>query len=210
MGVDYTGSGPLYAIGSGVIVNTTNSGWPGGTFIGLKLDQPIGGQQYVYYAENIAPNVRTGQRVNSGDVIGHARGSYPFIELGFAAAPGTGQTMAAATGQDATGLRSGDPGKFPTGFGVAMSDLIKSLGGPAGITTGPTQGSVPAIGSTPATLTASSSPISCGPALIAMVFFPIGLPVLWSLHAVRNRKERRRNFQGYQFADQESSRQVND
>ena len=35
MGVDYTGSFPLYALGSGTITNVYNSGWPGGKFIGL-------------------------------------------------------------------------------------------------------------------------------------------------------------------------------
>lgn len=139
MGVDYTGRGNLYALGSGTIVNVKNSGWPGGIFIGLKLDNGL----FAYYAENIIPRVSVGQKVNAGQLIGIAVGTYPFVEIGWAASPGTGETMAAATGQDQAGLGGGDPGKYPTAFGVSMSNLIKSLGGPAGIVDGPIQGTVP-------------------------------------------------------------------
>lgn len=136
MGVDYTGSGPLYALGSGTIVNVRNAGWPGGTFIGLKLDSG----EYAYYAENITPHVNIGQRVNAGDLVGTAVGSSPFIEVGWAAPPGTGETMAAAAGQAAPGS---DPGAHPTAFGVNMSQFIQSLGGPPGIITGPVTGTLP-------------------------------------------------------------------
>lgn len=139
MGVDYTGHGSLYAMGGGTIVNVHNAGWPGGTFIGLKLDSG----QFMYYAENIIPHVSIGQRVQAGDIVGTAVGTYPFVEVGWAAPPGTGQTMAAQAGQSSRGQAQGDPGKYPTGYGVAMSNLIKSLGGPGGIVSGPIQGGVP-------------------------------------------------------------------
>lgn len=136
MGVDYTGSGPLYALGGGTIVNVRNAGWPGGTFIGLKLDSG----EYAYYAENITPHVNIGQRVQAGELIGTAVGSYPFIEVGWAAPPGSGETMAAAAGQAAPGS---DPGARPTAFGVNMSEFIQSLGGPPGIVSGPVTGTLP-------------------------------------------------------------------
>jgi hypothetical protein len=139
MGVDYTGHGSLYAMGSGTIVNVRNAGWPGGTFIGLHLDTG----QYMYYAENIISHVHIGQRVTAGQLVGTAVGTYPFVEIGWAAPPGTGQTMAAKTGQSSKGSAAGDPGKYPTGYGVSMSNLIKSLGGPPGIISGPIQGGVP-------------------------------------------------------------------
>jgi hypothetical protein len=137
MGVDYTGHGSLYAMGSGTIVNVRNAGWPGGTFIGLHLDTG----QFMYYAENIIPHVRTGQRVQAGDIVGTAVGTYPYTEIGWAAPPGTGETMAAAHGQAAKGS---DPGAHPTGYGVNMSNLIKSLGGPPGVISGPITGGTPA------------------------------------------------------------------
>jgi hypothetical protein len=142
MGVDYTGAGPLYALGSGTIVNVSNAGWPGGKFISLKLDQGPYAGKYVFYAENIIARVKVGQHVTAGQLIGTAVGKYPYIEVGWAAPPGTGQTMAAALGQQS---KSGDPGKFSTAFGVSMSNFIKSLGGPGGILTpGGVRGTVPA------------------------------------------------------------------
>jgi len=140
MGVDYGGSGLLYALGSGAITSTANAGWPGGTFICIRLEDG----KYIYYAEDITPAVSVTQTVTAGQVIGTATGGPSGIEVGWAAAPGTGTTMAAATGQDAEGLAEGDAGDFPTGYGVAMSDLIKSLGGPPGNVNGPVQGTVPA------------------------------------------------------------------
>jgi len=140
MGVDYGGAGPVYALGHGTITSVYNSGWPGGGFIGLQLSDGSG--RYVYYAEDISPAVQVGQAVTAGQLIGHATGG--GIEVGWAAPPGTGQTMAAATGQNRAGLAQGDPGYYPTGYGVNFSNLIRSLGGPAGIVGGPVQGSQPA------------------------------------------------------------------
>jgi hypothetical protein len=127
-------------MGSGVITSIRNSGWPGGTFIGLHLDSG----QYMYYAENIIPHVSMGQRVQAGQLVGTAVGTYPYTEIGWAAPPGTGGTMAAQSGQSSKGQAAGDPGKYPTGYGVNMSNLIKSLGGPPGIVSGPIQGGIPA------------------------------------------------------------------
>jgi hypothetical protein len=142
MGVDYTGVFNLYALGAGTIRNVTNSGWPGGTFIGLELEDGSG--RFVYYAENIAPAVRVGQHVTAGQLVGRARGTSPYTEIGWAAPPGTGETMAAKTGQVARGQAAGDPGRFSTAYGVNFSNLVVSLGGPAGIVVPPIQGTVPA------------------------------------------------------------------
>lgn len=85
-GVDVTGRGPVYAMGAGTVESTYNSGWPGGGFILIKLDHPIAGHEYYYTAENIAPTVSKGQRVKAGQTIGHARGGYPYLELGWGTA----------------------------------------------------------------------------------------------------------------------------
>lgn len=93
-GVDYSGSGPLYAIGSGTIVSTTNSGWPGGTFIGLLLDNPSDAtHQLVYYAEDIVPSVSVGQRVNAGQLVGNATGGSSGIEIGWGSPSAIGQPL---------------------------------------------------------------------------------------------------------------------
>lgn len=136
MGVDYLGAFPLYALGSGRIT-TADKAWSGvgqGTFIGLQLNPPYG-SGYWYYAEDINPLVNANQGVTAGQHIANATGSNlaPGIEVGWAAPPGMGQTMAAAQGQAAKG---GDPGAHATAWGKAASDLIHSLGGPAGIISG--------------------------------------------------------------------------
>lgn len=157
-GVDYGGSGPLYALGNGTITNTHNSGWPGGTFLTIHLDSG----QYVYYAEDVQPLVSVGQKVSAGQHIANATGGPSGIEIGWAAPPGTGNTMAQTLGQQSS---HGDPGSVSTAFGELMSKLIASLGGPAGKLTGTISGTVPSSyginpGSTSTTTTdASVSPL---------------------------------------------------
>jgi hypothetical protein len=149
MGVDYGGSGSLYALGSGTITNLWNSGWPGGTFLGLRLN-PSYGSGYWYYAEDVIPlvgsGIRVGRGVSAGQHIADATGGPSGIEVGWAAPPGTGQTAAAAAGQARAGQAHGDPGAYPTAWGVAASNLIGSLGGPRGIISGPVQGGTGGIG----------------------------------------------------------------
>ena len=132
-GVDYGGSGPLYALGAGTIVNLHNPGWPGGNFLVLKLDQPINGQQYVYYAEDIAPLVSLGQKVLSGAHIANATGGPSGIEVGWAS---SNLGSAAATGF--TGSNS-------TTLGADFSSLIKSLGGKPGILQNQVSGTIQGI-----------------------------------------------------------------
>ncbi len=132
MGVDYGGSGPVFALGAGTIEQVYNSGWPGGTFIAeLIADGPLAGQ-YVYVAEDVAPAVSVGQHVTPRTVIGDLNGQ---METGFAAGPpNLGTTMAAASGQIPP---SGDPGAYPTVWGERYNKLLVSLGAPAGTLSGP-------------------------------------------------------------------------
>lgn len=154
-GVDYGGPGPLYALGSGTITNLYNAGWPGGTFLTLQLDSGPYAGQYVFYAEDIAPAVQAGQHVTAGQLIGHATGGPSGVELGWAAPPGAGDTLAMRAGQTAAGLQHGDPGAYSTAYGVAFNNLIKSLGAPSGVLVPPVQGTVPALfGQLPATTAA--------------------------------------------------------
>jgi hypothetical protein len=186
MGVDYGGHGSLYAMGAGVITSIRNSGWPGGTFIGIHLDSG----QYMYYAEDITPHVRVGQRVQAGQLVGTATGGGSGIEVGWAAPPGTGETMAAQAGQAAKGS---DPGEFPTAYGVSMSNLIKSLGGPPGIISGPITGGIPA---SQANLFGSGAASGGGSGLgsIAGGCVPLIYYVWLVTNAIRKTKERRRNL----------------
>jgi hypothetical protein len=129
-GVDYAGAGPLYSLGNGTVLNVTNSGWPGGTFITVRLsDGPASGKIF-YFAENITPQVSVGQQVTTSTVLGTLINAFPNCELGWAAEPGNGESLARANGQISA---AGDPGEVSSAYGKNFSDLLVSLGAPAGI-----------------------------------------------------------------------------
>ena len=93
-GVDYSGYGPIYAIGDGVVLSTVNAGWPGGTFIAYRLsDGPASGLA-VYAAEDIDPLVTVGQSVTAGTVLGTMYEGPEGIETGWADPSGDGNSMA--------------------------------------------------------------------------------------------------------------------
>jgi murein DD-endopeptidase MepM/ murein hydrolase activator NlpD len=124
-GVDYSGYGPIYAIGDGVVLSTVNSGWPGGTFISYRLtDGPASGL-VVYAGEDIDPLVTTGQSVTSGTVLGAMYEGPDGIETGWADPSGDGNSMANDAGQFS--------GANSTAFGASFSQLLASLGAPAGV-----------------------------------------------------------------------------
>lgn len=190
MGVDYGGAGNLFALGAGKVTSVYNSGWPGGTFVAIHLTST---DQYVYYAEDIMPYVKVGDTVTAGQLIGKATGGSSGIEVGWAAPPGTGNTMAQSSGQNAAGLAKGDPGLYPTAYGVSMSNLIKSLGGPAGVVSGPVQGSVPSsfgsgVPGSSGTNASSNLPSGCAQLLSSTTATLLGVGFL----ALRYRFRRRR------------------
>lgn len=130
-GVDVAGSGPIYALGPGVIEQTANGGWqPGGSFIAERLTSgPLRGQ-YVYVAEQVQPRVRVGQRVNSNTIIGYFAPDGGSVEAGFAAPPPQlGQALAYVKGQSSY---TGDPGAHPTAEGRRYVALLGTLGGGPG------------------------------------------------------------------------------
>ena len=147
MGVDYSGSGPVYALGPGVITAAGHQ-WAGavgapypGTWITEKLTSgPLKGQQ-VYVAEDVFNvRVRPGQRVTAATRLGDIQGG---IETGFAA-PGTagtsGETLAASLGQQKPGP---DPGGWASAAGESYSKVIATVGGPPGAPSGQVHGSMP-------------------------------------------------------------------
>jgi hypothetical protein len=139
-GVDYAGSGPIFAVGDGVVLNITNPGWPGGAFISYQLlDGPAQGD-IIYTAENVLPQVRVGELVNCSTVVGTLINVYPNLEIGWAAQPGTGESAARAAGQ-----WSADAGanSIPTAFGENFSQLLGALGSRHGISYGTPVGFLP-------------------------------------------------------------------
>lgn len=135
-GVDYDGYGPIYAIGDGVVLSTVNGGWPGGTFIAYQLtDGPAKGL-VAYAAEDINPQVSVGQTVTANTVLGQMYMGPTGIETGWADGSALGETMASAAGQFY--------GSNSTAYGANFSQLLASLGAPAGVPqNNPGTGSLP-------------------------------------------------------------------
>ena len=126
-GVDYTGSGPVYAIGNGVVDNLVNSGWDFGgydAFLTYQLSDGPAQGLYVYVAEDCIPQVTIGQQVTSDTVIctiNNPSGS--GIETGWAVPPGNGVALG----------KSEFNGKNSTAYGINFSQLLVSLGTPGGV-----------------------------------------------------------------------------
>ncbi|MHB1715951.1 MAG: hypothetical protein ACYCV5_01195 [Acidimicrobiales bacterium] len=136
-GVDYSGYGPIYAIGNGVVLNTTNAGWPGGTFITYRLTAGPAAGLVVYAAEDIEPMVVVGQDVTSATVLGTMYEGPDGIETGWAGGSGQGYTMAREYGQFS--------GANSTAFGANFSQLLQALGAPGGVLqNNPPTGTLPA------------------------------------------------------------------
>jgi murein DD-endopeptidase MepM/ murein hydrolase activator NlpD len=128
MGVDFNGTGPVYAIGAGVVTNemANNGGWPGGGWITYQLiDGPAVGE-VVYVAEDITPAVQAGQKVTFRTVIGNMFSGGSGIETGWAM-PDSASSESELP--EAGGL--GGLGPFPTAIGVNFEYLLQALGVPA-------------------------------------------------------------------------------
>jgi hypothetical protein len=86
-GLDFGGSGPVGAVGSGVVRSVGLwPGWPGTGGIVYQLDNG----QMVYVMEDFAPSAHRGQHLALGQTIGRATGGQYGIETGWANAAGTG------------------------------------------------------------------------------------------------------------------------
>jgi len=118
-GIDFGGTGAIPALGPAVVTDITYSH--------IKQDQPgqgpwpvvvyklLGGPhrgQYVYVAENFTPQVKVGDHLRQGQSIGHANGSFPYIEVGFNQGP--------------TGWRAYGSPDSPQPQGYAMRSFVAS------------------------------------------------------------------------------------
>lgn len=121
-GVDYSGSGSIYALGKGTVLNLYNSGWPDGTFISYRLAAGPAAGYVVYVAENVTPRVSKGQHVTTNTVIGTLHNAYPNMEIGWSANKGTGYAMCHVTYVEGHSTRCG----------MNMNKLLVLLGAPSG------------------------------------------------------------------------------
>jgi hypothetical protein len=126
-GVDFGGTGPVYALGDAVITNASeSSGWPGGGWITYQLtDGPAAGLM-VYVAEDVTPAVTVGQHVSSSTVIANMFAGADGIETGWAQPTGV---SAESELPEAGGI--GASGPYPTRVGVDFDALLQALGVPA-------------------------------------------------------------------------------
>ena len=127
MGVDFGGSGPVYALGNAVVTNASeNAGWPGGGWITYRLtDGPDAGLT-VYLAEDVSPVVQVGQHVSSATVIANMFARGDGIETGWAQ-----QSGLSAESQLPEAGSVGGNGPFPTRIGLSFEALLQSVGVPA-------------------------------------------------------------------------------
>ena len=128
MGVDFGGSGPVYALGNAVVTNATSdsSGWPGGGWITYQLTSGPAAGLEVYLAEDVQPAVSVGQHVTSSTVIANMFNGSAGIETGWAQPGGTSaESQLPAAG----GISGGGP--FPTEVGLNFDVLLQKLGAPA-------------------------------------------------------------------------------
>jgi hypothetical protein len=127
-GVDYAGSGPIYAMGPGTIdlyYNRTDTGWPGGTFVSYKLSAGPAAGKVIYLAENIDldPNLKAGSFVFSGTALGTQVNASPQSESGWGVA---GEGYTAEYGCYKEGCM--------TPLGVNFNTLLVCLHAPSGTT----------------------------------------------------------------------------
>ncbi len=122
-GVDFTGSGPIAAVGDAEILATGAPGWPEGGGVLYKL---LGGEragQIVFVYEGVEATVQAGQHVSAGDQIATfvPGGS---IEMGFADASG----VPLSHGEYEEGKE--------TESGKEMAAFLTSIGGASGLSLG--------------------------------------------------------------------------
>jgi hypothetical protein len=125
MGVDFGGTGPIYAIGNAVITNASgdNWGWPGAGWITYRLTTGPAAGLMVYVAEDVKPTVSVGQQVTASTVIATMFNGGAGIETGWAMPDG-----ASAESQLAVAGGIGGAGPFPTKIGVNFDQLLQALG----------------------------------------------------------------------------------
>ena len=127
-GVDFGGTGPIYALGDAVITEATvtNYGWPGGGWITYQLTGGPAKGLMVFVAEDVRPTVSAGQQVTAGTVIANMYDGGAGIETGWAMASGF---TAESQLPEAGGISGAGP--FPTTVGLNFEELLQALGVPA-------------------------------------------------------------------------------
>ena len=130
-GVDYAGTGPILALGSGRVTKATNMDpdWLDGGVVVYRLSQGPFAGKYVYLAENITVNVKKGQTVRAGEKIATLHDAYPYLETGWAAGK-SDKTLADVDHHRC--VPCSDVGDWSTIEGRNFDHLLVALGAPSG------------------------------------------------------------------------------
>ncbi len=123
-GVDYCGSGPIYALGDGVVTNLYDPSWPSGVFISYRLSDGPAAGHVVYVAENVTPTVSIGERVTPATVVGILHDAKTCLETGWARDGGRAGYAAGFAQFN---------GKNSTAYGLNFSALLELLGARPGL-----------------------------------------------------------------------------
>ncbi len=123
-GVDYCGSGPIYALGDGVVKNVYSNQWPSGVFISYQLSAGPAKGRYVYVAENVTPRVTIGETVTPTTVLGVLNDAKTCLETGWADPPASPERAAGHVEYN---------GKNSTAYGLNFSALLGALGARPGL-----------------------------------------------------------------------------
>jgi len=135
-GVDYSGSGPVKALGVGTITDIargTSHFWANedGNVVVERMEQgPLAGIS-VYTAENCTPSpkLQVGEQVTDTTTLCHLHNVFPFLETGFASNRHPGIPAAWP-------VYHNYPDGSKTAYGVDFSHLLGDLGAPQGNTNG--------------------------------------------------------------------------
>lgn len=133
-GVDYSGRGPIQALGNGtiiVIARGTSRFWgnvDGNVVVEQMSDGPLAGVN-VYTAENCTPTptLYVGEPVTAATTVCRLHNRFPYMEIGFAKPNASGVPAA-------WHLYKTVPDGSKTAYGVDFSHLLGDLGAPEGNT----------------------------------------------------------------------------
>ena len=133
-GVDYSGRGPVQALGNGVIIaiaRGTSHFWAnvdGNVVLEQISDGPLTGLN-VYTAENCTPNpaLYVGEQVTAATTVCRLHNRFPYMEIGFAEPNPSGVPAAWYVYRTV-------PDGSKTAYGVDFSHLLGDLGAPQGNT----------------------------------------------------------------------------
>lgn len=121
-GVDFSGTGPIYAIGDGTVNGVYQNWYLTEPLIAYTLsDGPAQGKT-VYVAECITPSVQAGQKITSNTVIAQMINCGNGMETGWANPSQLPYSMARFCWDNVS-----------SSFGVNFSQFLQSIGGPAGV-----------------------------------------------------------------------------